>query len=109
ATPASAGRMIPAIVPTAEERRADPIPLRQNEPARTAPEDAPVLLVSNRPTPTADASGRRTQAAPSAGEMPAPDSPLDGTRRNLETYQRQLQGVLDSLTKGGSAAASLTS
>ena len=24
-----------------------------------------------------------------------------GTRRNLETYQRQLQGVVDSLTKGG--------
>lgn len=107
AAPASAGRIIPAIVPTAEERRADPIPLRQNEPTRMAPEDAPVLLVSSRPTPTADALGRRTQAAPSAGEMPAPDTPLDGTRRNLETYQRQLQGVLDSLTKGGSAAAGL--
>ena len=109
ATPASAGRMIPAIVPTAEERRADPIPLRQNEPARTAPEDAPVLLVSSRPTPNTaitDPSGRRSQVAPSAGEMPAPETPLDGTRRNLETYQRQLQGVLDSLTKGG--AASLT-
>ena len=108
AAPASAARMIPAIVPTAEERRAEPIPLRQNEPARVAPEDAPVLLVSSRPTPTADASGRRTQAAPSAGEAPAPETPLDGTRRNLETYQRQLQGVLDTLTKAGSAAAGLT-
>jgi type IV secretion system protein VirB10 len=108
AAPASASRMIPAIVPTAEERRADPIPLRQNEPARTTPEDAPVLLVSSRPTPATEASGRRSQAAPSGGEVPAPDTPLDGARRNLETYQRQLQGVLDSLTKGSSAAASLT-
>jgi len=107
AATASAGRMIPAIVPTAEERRADPIPLRQNEPTRMAPEDAPVLLVSSRPTANTantDLSGRRSQAAPSAGEIPAPDTPLDGTRRNLETYQRQLQGVLDSLTKGGGAA-----
>ncbi len=105
AASASPSRMIPAIVPTAEERRADPIPLRQNEPARMAPEDAPVLLVSSRPTPTTEASGRRSQAVPSAGEMPAPDTPLDGTRRNLEAYQRQLQGVLDSLTKGGGAAS----
>jgi type IV secretion system protein VirB10 len=99
--------MIPAIVPTADERRAEPIPLRQNEPTRVAPEDAPVLLVSSRPTAnnaTTDSSGRRPQVAPSAGEMPAPDTPLDGTRRNLETYQHQLQGALDSLTKGGGAA-----
>ena len=107
AAPASAGRMIPAVVPTAEERRADPIPLRQNEPARMAPEDAPVLLVSSRPTPATEASGRRSQAPP-GGEMLAADTPLDGTRRNLETYQRQLQGVLDSLTKGSGAAAGLT-
>ena len=111
AAQASAGRMIPAIVPTAEERRAEPIPLRQNEATRTAPEDAPVLLVSSRPsanTAITDSSGRRSQVALSTGEMPAPDTPLDGTRRNLETYQRQLQGVLDSLTKGGGASANFT-
>lgn len=111
AAPASAGRMIPAIVPTAEERRAEPIPLRQNEPPRTAPEDAPVLLVSSRPTPTAaasDSSGRRSQTTTLASDVATSDTPLDGTRRNLETYQRQLQGVLDSLTKGGSAVGGLT-
>lgn len=106
--PASAGRMIPAIVPTAEERRADPIPLRQNEPTRVAPEDAPVLLVSSRPASPAEASGRRSQGTTLAGDVPTSDTPLDGTRRNLETYQRQLQGVLDSLTKGGGASANLT-
>jgi type IV secretion system protein VirB10 len=108
AAAASAGRMIPAIVPTAAERRVDPIPLRQNEPTRVAPEDAPVLLVSSRPTSATETSGRRSQVAPSTGEMQTPDTPLDGTRRNLETYQRQLQGVLDSLTKGGGAAGGLT-
>jgi len=93
--------LIPAILPTADERRAEPIPLRQNEPTRIAPEDAPVLLVSSRPTATnTDASGRRTQATLAAGELPASDTPLDGTRRSLETYQRQLQGVLDSLSRG---------
>ena len=96
-SPASAGRMIPAIVPTAEERRAEPIPLRQSEPARMAPEDAPVLLLSSRPTALGDVA--RKGSTPSA-ESPLPDT-LDGTRRNLETYQRQLQGVLDSLSKSG--------
>ena len=106
AAPASVGRVIPAIVPTPDERRAEPIPLRQNEPARMAPEDAPVLLFSSRPTASADASSRRLQSAAAGGDAPAPDT-LDGTRRNLETYQRQLQGVLDSLTKGGSIGAGI--
>ena len=66
AASAPAGRLIPAIVPTAEERRAEPIPLRQNEPARIAPEDAPVLLVSSRPTAATEASGRRSQRAQSS-------------------------------------------
>ena len=97
---APAGRMIPAIVPTPDERRAEAIPLRQNEPAKMAPEDAPVLLVSSRPTPTSDSSSRR-QSGQGGGDSAALDGPLDTTRRNLETYQRQLQGVVDSLTKGG--------
>ena len=99
-TPASAGRLIPAIVPTAEERRAEAIPLRQGEIAKTLPEDAPVLLVSSRPAPPAESAGRKGSAA--AG-LDSPSDSLDGTRRNLEAYQRQLQGVLESLTKGGSA------
>ena len=101
---APAGRMIPAIVPTADVRRAEAIPLRQNEPARMAPEDAPVLLVSTRPTAAPESANRRSQSAQGAGETSALDAPLDNTRRNLETYQRQLQGVLDSLTKGGGIA-----
>ena len=83
---APAGRMIPAIVPTADERRAEAIPLRQNEPARIAPEDAPVLLVSSRPTATPESANRRSQSAQGAGETSALDAPLDNTRRNLETY-----------------------
>ena len=104
AASAPAGRLIPAIIPTAEERRAEPIPLRQNEPARIAPEDAPVLLVSSRPTAATEASGRRSQRAQSSSDPTAPEAPLDGTRRNLETYQRQLQGVLESLTKSSGTA-----
>ena len=99
-----AGRMIPAIVPTAEERRAEPIPLRQNEPARIAPEDAPVLLISSRPTNATEVPGRRSQSGQGSADPSGIEAPLDGTRRNLETYQRQLQGVLDSLTKGSGSA-----
>ena len=104
AASAPAGRMIPAIVPTAEERRAEPIPLRQNEPTRIAPEDAPVLLFSSRPTAATDAPGRRSQSGQGSVEPTGIEAPLDGTRRNLENYQRQLQGVLDSLTKGNGIA-----
>ena len=99
-----AGRLIPAIVPTAVERRAEPIPLRQNEPARIAPEDAPVLLISSRPTNATEVPGRRSQSGQGSADPSGIEAPLDGTRRNLETYQRQLQGVLDSLTKGGGTA-----
>ena len=98
------GRLIPAIVPTADERRAEPIPLRSTEPAKIAPEDAPVLLLTSRPTPVSDGSGRRSTTAQGPGDTPIPDGPLDTTRRNLETYQRQLQGVVDSLTKGTPSA-----
>jgi type IV secretion system protein VirB10 len=104
AASAPVGRLIPAIVPTAEERRAEPIPLRQNEPTRIAPEDAPVLLVSSRPTTATEAPGRRSQSGQASVDPAGIDAPLDSTRRNLETYQRQLQGVLDSLTKGGGTA-----
>jgi len=104
--PAPAGRMIPAIVPTADERRAEVIPLRTGEAAKPSPEDAPVLLVSSRPAPAPEGSGRRVTSSMPGNDVP-PDS-LDGTRRNLETYQRQLQGVLDSLTKGGGAMPAST-
>ena len=94
------GRLIPAIVPTADERRAEPIPLRNGEPAKVAPEDAPVLLVASRPNQGPDAAARRSTSTQGPADTLSPDGPLDSTRRNLETYQRQLQGVVDSLTKG---------
>ena len=107
--PASAsaptGRMIPALLPTAEETRADPINVRRSEPPRMAPEDAPVILVSSRPGTSAapaDSAGRRSQGGASGDGSASVDDPLDGTRNNLEAYQRQLQGLLESLTKSSS-------
>ena len=103
--PASAssasGRMIPAIEPLPEDARA--IPLRATEPARLAPEDAPVVLLASRP---ATASG---QVAPqpsgqTATEGAGSTDPLDATRRNLDAYQHQLQGLLDTLTKSTDVA-----
>jgi type IV secretion system protein VirB10 len=109
---------IPAILPTDEEV-ADPIGVRRtgqaapsNGGARPmAPEDAPVLLVSTRP----GAPSMRTAATPSGAEVGGTDygdagaSPggggLDDTHRNLQGYQRQLQGLLDSLTRTTGAAA----
>ncbi|WP_457324791.1 type IV secretion system protein VirB10 [Roseateles sp. P5_E11] len=115
---------VPALAPTDEEA-AEPIGVRRagspNAPAGTAaaisPIDAPVLLVSTRPQPTSAPS-----AAPRPGSMPqAPEEsaagdegqdPLSATSRNLQAYQRQLQGLLDNLTRsaelatGGSNGAS---
>jgi len=94
--PASASRLIPPILPTAEERKADPIPLRQSAAPKLLPQDAPVLLVSSRPA-AAPHLGAGEPASDSSG-MPNAGS-LEATRRNLSAYQAQLQGVLDSLTK----------
>jgi type IV secretion system protein VirB10 len=94
------GRLIPAIVPNAEERRAEPIPLRNSDPPKVVPEDAPVLLLSSRAGPSTDPGPRRASNGPGGSEASAAEITLDSTRRNLETYQRQLQGVVDSLGKG---------
>lgn len=99
----ASGRMIPAIIPTPEETRADPIPVRRTEAPRTSPEDAPVLLVSSRPggsgVRSADGANGHAQD-PVIGEGTAgSDDALAGTRRSLEVYQRQLQGVLNSLSR----------
>jgi type IV secretion system protein VirB10 len=111
---------IPALVPTADEA-AEPIGVRrtgQGAPAgggakTIAPEDAPVLLVSTRPgalgTPTGAPIRRMDQASPGidAGQEPDPNDPNDPiatTTRNLQGYQRQLQGLLDTLTKSTAMA-----
>lgn len=71
-----------------------------------APEDAPVLLVSARPagrtaaTGTTRASADDSTADPGAQDREtSPTDPLAATARNLETYQRQLQGLLNDLTR----------
>ena len=115
------GRVIPALLPSAEDTRADPIGVRRSEPQRMAPEDAPVVLVSSRPgggTVPTDAAVRRSESGTPIDSTSTADDPLDGTRRNLEAYQRQLQGLLESMTKssdpgggqpGSSTLASLAS
>ncbi|MFG6417188.1 type IV secretion system protein VirB10 [Roseateles sp. DC23W] len=70
-----------------------------------APEDAPILLVSSRPTSQQHSRQQGHQAGHGgvAGVEPVGDAePADAlaaTSRNLQTYQRQLQGLLNDLTK----------
>jgi type IV secretion system protein VirB10 len=113
AASAAAMTRIPALVPTPEES-AEPIGVRRtgqampsSGPKSIPPEDAPVMLLSGRPGLTAGQSAsRRTPpgADPVAEPDANPDATLDETRRNLEGYQRQLQGLLDTLTRSTAAA-----
>ncbi|MFO1219616.1 MAG: type IV secretion system protein VirB10 [Burkholderiaceae bacterium] len=116
--PASApAPRIPALVPTAEEL-AEPIGVRRSgqssptggTPKVMPPEDAPVLLVTSRPAapaaPAAAATASRLDA--SRAQEPEPQTggtdPLDQTRQNLDAYQRQLQALLNDLTRTATAA-----
>jgi type IV secretion system protein VirB10 len=104
-TAAAASRMIPAILPIPEDLRAEPIPLRRSEP-HVAPEDAPVVLVaggSNGGGKLAASTRRLATGSPST-ENTAETDPLDTTRRNLDVYQHQLQGLLDTLTNSTDVA-----
>ncbi len=110
---------IPALTPTADDL-AEPIGVRRTGsgapapggPKVAPPEDAPVLLVTTRPgaLPAPGASTRRADAAapPSEGtpapEAADPNDPIAATSRNLQGYQRQLQGLLESLTKTAALA-----
>ena len=115
---------IPALLPTANEV-VEPIGVRRaGEAAPTAggpkgvpPEDAPVLVVSSRPGAPSSSSGVATQrqvtaaamteagVASGIGEEPTdPNDPLAATSRNLQAYQRQLQGLLDDLTQSAAIA-----
>jgi type IV secretion system protein VirB10 len=116
-SPAASGPRIPAIVPTADEL-AEPIGVRRTgagAPAGgnakvLAPEDAPVLLVTSRPTPpdvTAAPSARPSEPPAAVGAEPRevdPNDPIANTARNLQGYQRQLQGLLDTLTRSTALA-----
>jgi type IV secretion system protein VirB10 len=106
ASAASAPR-IPALVPTAEEL-AEPIGVRRSGPASAgggaarpmSPEDAPVLLVGSRP----GTAPPRAEDPAGAGPASSPTDPMAETRQNLDAYQRQLQGLLDTLTRSTTAA-----
>ena len=104
---------IPALLPTADEL-AEPIGVRRTgsgppasgSPKVVPPEDAPVLLVTTRP----GASTRRADAGAPSGEGASPsdtaepNDPVAATSRNLQGYQRQLHGMLESLTKTAAMA-----
>lgn len=110
---------IPALTPTSEEL-AEPIGVRRTGSAAPAPggpkvvppEDAPVLLVTTRPgaLPPQGASTRRMDAGappdegPTAAEPADANDPIAATSRNLQGYQRQLQGLLDNLTRTAALA-----
>lgn len=110
---------IPALTPTADEL-AEPIGVRRTgsgaptsgSPKVAPPEDAPVMLVTTRPgaLPEPGAPTRRADAsAPPVEGMGAPETadpndPIAATSRNLQGYQRQLQGLLDNLTKAAALA-----
>ena len=106
-TASSGGRMIPAIQPLPEDARAEAIPVRRNDPQRIAPEDAPAVLLASRTpvraTPDASVGPPAEAIAPNAIASDGPD-PLDNTRRNLDAYQHQLQGLLNTLTKSTDVA-----
>ncbi len=96
---------IPALRATnAELAAAEPIGVRRTGQAapspggapRPSPEDAPVLLVTTRPVAAADQP--RID-----GSAPTSTDPLEDTKRNLEGYQRQLRGLMDTLSRSASA------
>ncbi|WP_088278536.1 type IV secretion system protein VirB10 [Ideonella sp. A 288] len=105
---------IPALVPSADEV-AEPIGVRRTGQGASissgsktmAPEDAPVLLVSTRPGAAIAQSPAATRKA-EADALPEaidPNDPMAATARNLQDYQHQLQGLLDSLTRSAAAAS----
>ena len=113
--PAPLRSPLPAVSPAAEEVLAEPIGVRRTGspggpgavPQRIAPEDAPAVLVSSRPgTAGLTANGAAPTPSPYSppDAEPDPDDPLDGTKRNLEAYQRQLQSLLATLTKSSELA-----
>jgi type IV secretion system protein VirB10 len=116
-SPAVMGTRIPAIVPT-EEELAEPIGVRRTgtgapggaNPKALPPEDAPILLVTTRPSaPIASVTptGRSGEPAPTAatdGQAADPRDAMANTARNLQGYQRQLQGLMDTLARTTASA-----
>ena len=98
---------VPALVPT-EEEIVGPIAVRRTGPGAPAasgpksipPEDAPVMVVSSRPS-----AGTTTQHVAADGGSTVPSGALEQTRHNLEAYEHQLQGLLDSLSRTSTAGS----
>jgi type IV secretion system protein VirB10 len=119
ARPQETSPRIPALVAT-EEEIAEPIGVRRSGAGSRstssrkliAPEDAPAMLVTTRPGTgprrgTATELDRETQhdADPSDPSDPTdPTNPLARTSRNLQAYQQQLRGLLDSLGRSTALA-----
>ncbi len=114
---------VPALLPEADV--VEPIGVRRSgQPAPAAgpkglsPEDAPVLVVSSRPGAYPGGAGApsQRQGAPGNSQVAGttdegfdPDDPMAATSRNLQGYQRQLQGLLDNLTQSSAIATGPTS
>ncbi|MGY0193839.1 TrbI/VirB10 family protein [Leptothrix sp. BB-4] len=102
---AASGPRIPAITGMPDDR-AEPIGVRRTTSTAPVtasfrlppPEDAPVLLASIRPGAVAAAS----PPIPPSSEGKA--DPLAATQRNLQAYQAQLQGLMDTLSRTTTAA-----
>jgi type IV secretion system protein VirB10 len=96
---------VPALLPTNEV--AEPIGVRSGAPASPkgpTAHDAPVLIVSSRPG-ALSGSADRSNASLSGEASENPDDPVANTGRNLQAYQRQLQGLLDNLTQSTAVAS----
>ena len=105
---------IPALVPTADEM-VEPIGVRRtgqagpsgSGPHTALPEDAPVLLLSAGPVGLSGTGSANRRLVPGSSADPRdpqdpqdphdPPDTLTATTRNLQGYQRQLQGLMDSL------------
>lgn len=117
AAASTASGRVPALTP-GEDELSEPIGVRRTGSGAPAPRptpaitpaDAPVLLVSSRASPGVPPGPAPTR--PEESEHPVePGDPLAATSRNLQAYQRQLQAVLENLTRTatlatGSASAS---
>ena len=108
-------KSIPAIVPIAEDSDPAPIGVRRtgqtpsgaSSQQQIAPEDAPVMLVTSRPGSNTPIGPAPSNAHALAGNSSIrQDDSLQATKRNLEGYQRQLQGLLDTLSRQATASDS---
>jgi type IV secretion system protein VirB10 len=117
AAPAPAPPRIPALIPTASEA-AEPIGVRRTGQGTTGtggpksipPEDAPILLVTSRPGVVPSMGAPTTKGmtlapvAPESSQDADPKDAISATSRNLQAYQQQLHGLLDTLTKTAATA-----